>query len=33
MLSYVCDAIGVPFDLLADGFNLVLFDVAPSAMG
>lgn len=33
MLDYVCDTIGMPFELLAEGFNFVMFDVAPSGMG
>ena len=33
MLGYVCDVLGVPFDLLIDGYFVVLFDLAPQGSG
>lgn len=31
MLGYVCDIIGMPMELLAEGYLYVLFDVAPES--
>lgn len=33
MLGYVCELIGMPFELLAQGYMFVMFNVSPSDMG